>query len=510
MTSIRWCAVAVALASAAGGWGQAQFWGELKAGKYAVGFRSLYQLDVARRYDADYPAPGGTPVKKPRPIFLAIWYPAAAREDAAMDTSMVYRDYFRAVSVESPVPEFAQRLRKFTRDMACQYMLGKEFEKLTGDERAAWDGLLATPVFATLNAAPAAGKFPVVIYHPGLGGTFDDNAVACEYLASHGYVVLSSAYQAADSSRLNIDGDLATSFDDLNFLLRYAATLPLADLSRVAAMGHSYGAQAMLAWRARPDSAVDAVVFLDSNVEYRPLDDFADFKAALERNRNSTVPVVMFADRRRNPRLESFDRYLQFAARYEAEVDGMDHNDFVSQGGTGKGDGVRRKYEAICEAILHFLDGHLKGDTEALKSLRGARPDGLLQLAYKAARPAPPTSAQIAKMYSSEGLANLEALSALVKDNDADLVVGAAALLFDGGRKREGASLLKWAAPLLPRSADLERALGEAFQAMGDKAGARAAFEKALVLLPEDVSLDAGQKAETRKAVEEGLKALRK
>src|ERR1019366_3286395 len=60
--------------------------------------------------------------------------------------------------------------------------------------------------------------------------------------------------------------------------------------------------------------------------------------------------------------------------------------------------------------------------------------------------PAPPTSAQIAKMYSSEGLANLEALSGLVKDNDADLVVGAAALLFDGGRKREGASLLKWAA----------------------------------------------------------------
>src|ERR1035437_5935114 len=98
MTSIRWCAVAVALASAAGGWGQAQCWGERKGGKYAVGFGSLYQLDGARRYDADYPAPGGTPVKKPRPIFLAIWYPAAAREDEQMDTSMVYRDYFRAAA----------------------------------------------------------------------------------------------------------------------------------------------------------------------------------------------------------------------------------------------------------------------------------------------------------------------------------------------------------------------------------------------------------------------------
>jgi Flp pilus assembly protein TadD len=111
---------------------------------------------------------------------------------------------------------------------------------------------------------------------------------------------------------------------------------------------------------------------------------------------------------------------------------------------------------------------------------------------------------------ASEGPANLQALSALVKDNDADLVVGAAALLFDGGRKREGVSLLKWAAPLLPRSVDFECALGEALLAMGDKAGSRSAFEKALALLPEDVTLDAGQKAESRKAAEEGLKALRK
>ena len=61
MTSIRWRAVALALGSAAGMWGQSQFWGELKAGKYAVGFRSLYQLDVARSYDADYPATGRPP-----------------------------------------------------------------------------------------------------------------------------------------------------------------------------------------------------------------------------------------------------------------------------------------------------------------------------------------------------------------------------------------------------------------------------------------------------------------
>jgi dienelactone hydrolase len=480
-----------------------------------VGFRSLYQLDVARRYDADYPAPGSTAIKKPRPLFLAIWYPAAAQHhdaslDTSLDTSMLYRDYFRAVSVDSPVPEFAQRLRKFTRDMACQYMLGKEFDKLTGEERAAWDALLATPVFATLNAAPAAGRFPVVIYHPGLGCTFDDNAVAYEYLASHGYVVLSSAYQAADSSSLNIDGDLATSCDDLNFLLRHAASLPFADISKVAAMGHSYGAQAVLAWRARPNSALDAVVFLDSTVEYRPLDEFASLKAALEQNRNATAPVVMFADARRQPHYEAFDPYLPFAARYEVSVDGMEHNDFVSQGATGKSDPVRRNYEAICMVILRFLDGYLKGDAQALASLRNPGEHGLLHLRYKGPRPVTPTSAQIARMYAGEGPSNMQELSALVKNADPLRLADAADLLSDEGRKREAAGLLTWAVPILPKSAVLRAALGEALAAMGDKAGARAAFEHALLLMAGDTTLDAGQKANATKAIEEGLKSLRK
>jgi dienelactone hydrolase len=503
MTSIRWCAL-VALVSAAAASAQSQFWGELRAGKYSVGFRSLYQLDVARSYDADYPAPGTTAVRKPRPIFLAVWYPSAAQHD----TAMIYRDYFRAVSLDSPVPDFAQRLRKFTRDMACRYMLGKDFDKLNEEERVAWDSLLAAPVYATLNAPVATGKFPIVVYHPGLGGTFEDDAVACEYLASHGYVVLSGAYQAADSSSLNINGDLDTSFDDLSFLLRYASTLPFADPSKVAAMGHSYGAQAMLAWRARPNSQLDAVVFLDSTVEYRPLDEFATFKAALEQNRNSTVPVVMFADTRRQPHFEAFDPYLAYAPRYEVGVDGIEHNDFVSQGAIGKSDAVRRNYEAICAVIVRFLDACLKSDAQAQASLQNPAPGGPLQLKFKAPRPVPPTSAQIAKMYVSEGPSNMQALSVLVKHADPDLLTGAANLLFDQGRSREGVGLLTWAAPILPQSALLRAALGEALAAMGDKAGSRSAFERALLLLPEDGTLDAGQKAETRKAVEEGLKAL--
>jgi Flp pilus assembly protein TadD len=88
--------------------------------------------------------------------------------------------------------------------------------------------------------------------------------------------------------------------------------------------------------------------------------------------------------------------------------------------------------------------------------------------------------------------------------------VDAAAMLLEGGRKLEAVSLLKWAAPLLPESAETQRAMGDSLRAVGDKAGARAAYEKALALLPADGSLDNGQKARTNNAVEAGLKALLK
>jgi tetratricopeptide (TPR) repeat protein len=258
----------------------------------------------------------------------------------------------------------------------------------------------------------------------------------------------------------------------------------------------------------RAQFPLDAVVFLDSVVEYRPLDEFAAFKAALEQNRNSTAPVVMFADSSRQPHFEVFDPYLAYAARYEVGVDGMEHNDFVSQGAIGKNDGVHRKYEAICAVILRFLDAYLKamhrprqryrtrGRRSAPTAIQGAAP-----AAYQ--RPN-------RKMYVSEGPSNMQALSALVKNADAGLLTDAADLLFDQGRSREGVGLLAWAVPILPKSALLCAALGEALAAMGDKPGSRSAFERALVLLPEDGTLDAGQKAQTRKAVEEGLTALRK
>jgi dienelactone hydrolase len=483
---------------------QGEFWGELKAGRFGVGFRAVYQSDPARSYDAGYPSPGKPAAKRPRPILVAIWYPAPPDEGKAM----VHRDYLRAITLDSGAPEFAPRLRKYTRDETCHYMIGKEYDDFTDEDRARCEGLLSTPVFAVLSAPAIEGKFPIVLYHPGLGGTYEDNAVACEYLASHGFVVVSSAYQSADSSTFNIDGDLETSFADLAVLLRFAATLPFADPERVAAIGHSYGAQAMIGWRALPDSPLDAVVFLDSAVLYAGLDapQFARTKAAVERNPRSAVPVLFFADRDRHPHFETFDPYLKFAPHYEATTPALDHNAFVAQGVIGKDEGSRRSYEAVCAAILKFLEAYVKEDAEALKSMQAPLASGPLHVRHRQGAPPPPTGAQIARLVRADAPGKQQALTALIKSADPDALIAAAALLFDGDEKKQAADLLKSAARQHSRSAVIQESLAEVLKQTGDPDGALAAYDKALELIPADESLSADEKTQLRQAIEAAKK----
>ncbi len=130
----------------------------------------------------------------------------------------------------------------YIRDVVCEEAIGRSIKAISPGEAAAFERLLNTKTIAVRNALAAEGRFPIVIYHAGLGGSYEDNSVLFEYLASHGYLVVSSAYSQASATTMNIDWDLKRSFRDMEFLARYACGLPNADANRLAAMGHSYGA----------------------------------------------------------------------------------------------------------------------------------------------------------------------------------------------------------------------------------------------------------------------------
>ena len=72
-------------------------------------------------------------------------------------------------------------------------------ESLLGEEPARFDAFLATPTACTRDAPVHGADHPLVLYHSGAGSSFEDDAVLCEFLASHGYVVIGSAFQTASA-----------------------------------------------------------------------------------------------------------------------------------------------------------------------------------------------------------------------------------------------------------------------------------------------------------------------
>ncbi|MEM7200767.1 MAG: hypothetical protein AAF628_10905, partial [Planctomycetota bacterium] len=281
------------LAFAAAGTAQAHpLWGGLQPGPHPVGFRTLWKLDYSRTYRTAFDD-GATygAEKAPRPVLINQWYPAAGESDAA---AMPYRRYLDIRSEDAQLKKLALALIDYAQTVMAQGILGQPLEHVEGEKREFFDRLLATPTACRLGASPGAGPFPLVIYHAGTASSFEDNAILCEYLASHGFVVLGSAYQDAEGDSLRVDAG-GGSVRDLEFLARFARTLPYVDWGRVAVVGHSAGGQAALRFAARPDSVANSVVLLDTTQDYYSLEmpTYRDLVDEIARGSTNVVAPIL-------------------------------------------------------------------------------------------------------------------------------------------------------------------------------------------------------------------------
>jgi hypothetical protein len=280
---------------------------------------------------------------------------------------------------------FALRLRRFSERTTKDTIFGKKKDWLAADDQLAFNELLQMNSNAYRDAPAAAGRFPVVINHPGAGGSFEDNAVLFEFLASHGYVVISSAYQTNTAHvSNNIDGP-SRSIRDMQFLLQAASKLPFVEINKIAGVGHSAGAQTLMRWIGEEDCPLHAMVSLDTTIEYLPRDwpGVKQLLQALEGMQKPVIPTMLFASAERHPNFQIFDRYLQRAPKYEVTVSNLRHNDYVSQGAlravlvdsnsTDRKNSaltMRRSYDQVCITIRYFLDAILKLDEDARAALK--------------------------------------------------------------------------------------------------------------------------------------------
>jgi pimeloyl-ACP methyl ester carboxylesterase len=124
-------------------------------------------------------------------------------------------------------------------------------------------------MWATRNAIPVAGKFPLVVYAPSFSSVPWENADLCEYLASFGYVVVATPAMGVHvESTHDVVGTNAQA-RDISFLIGFASTLANVDTSKIAVIGYSWGGLANVFAAAR-DSRITALVGLDGSTRSFP------------------------------------------------------------------------------------------------------------------------------------------------------------------------------------------------------------------------------------------------
>ncbi|MCR9217944.1 MAG: dienelactone hydrolase family protein, partial [bacterium] len=181
----------------------------------------------------------------------------------AMTTDEYLRELERGISPHTA--EFASAARIYTLESIRKYAI---VPAGGGDEL--FERVLKIPNSGVLDAPLRGGRHPVVIYHPGLGGNVFENISLCERLASRGYVVIASTFfHQEDWQDRFYCGQVYTSFDDIDLLVNLLSErMPSADVSRIAVIGHSFGAQVALMAACRPHNSIDCVIALDTTLDY--------------------------------------------------------------------------------------------------------------------------------------------------------------------------------------------------------------------------------------------------
>lgn len=342
-------------------------------GPHAVGVKISQQYDRTRLFKARINLVTGDPTQgeRARPIEALVWYPAARG-----GKPVTFREYMETIPTED---DFALSPADVKR------MTDARIENNAGKRRDALQRELVRPMLAVRDARPETGKFPVVIYAPSFSATAVENTDLCEYLASQGYVVLTSASLGPHTRSMTTDLEgLEAQAGDIAYLIGYANSLPQADTNNVAVVGFSWGGLSNVLAAAK-DDRIKAIVSLDGSV--RGTREFVDGgKDAAKYVTPARVAVPMLFVGRRPATIEELNRSevdtrysflneMKYSDVYVVSLLPVKHMDFSSyylrvaqddQFGDYTRDEIALAHSWSARYVRHFLDAYLKHDAAGL------------------------------------------------------------------------------------------------------------------------------------------------
>lgn len=491
-------------------------WGELVPGPHAVGFKTIEKYDYTRAFRAKRDYFGNTiPGERARPIQVGIWYPAAISEDAV---PMVYGEYTYAYPEDASFIDILSQFhnRELQRDHT--------FTSSTGGMADMQNLQLA----AIKNAAPAEGPFPLILYHPHAEGSYCENAVLCEYLASQGFIVATT--HPLGTTRLSPQpeaNDLTTILRDMAFVKGVMHDFTSTDPDRLGVVGWGLGSVTAL-WMQMQDTDVDAVVDLAGALSFAEVFDLIRghpyFLPA-----KMQVPLLQLrpAD---NPAPDpSLIDSLAYATRYRMYLPGLTSNDFTQYpvmtalltDTTGEVlEASRAHYATISRYVSDFFTATLKSDETAMATLASAagEPGGDTThpvMHITEAKDVPPTPEQFASIILTQGVDPAIEIYERFRSENPDLVLfqeaqlnGIGYRLLQSGQTAEALKVFRMNCDTYANSANTWDSYAEACTNAGETEEAVRAFQKSLEVLESDPNIDSGLRDALRRRANEYLEQL--
>lgn len=468
---------------------------KLENGNYSVGFNHYTSFDITRSYSRPVDIPTTT---NHRPIPISVWYPAKESQQ----NNMLVTDYMRILSEEEEweyLPE-EQILNWF-------YYINTSKNRSHFSEKST----------AISEAERLNGTFPVVIYAASFKASSIENFALCEYLASHGYIVIASPSRGTYSNR-SFNGnnalDIETQARDVEFLISEIFKNPTADTEKIAVMGFSFGGLANSLTQMR-NKNIKAIVSLDGSERYQ----YSTLKKSpfysidrvnipyihmSQKNIPDKVLIEDKLDASLNTEFKFYDDLI-FSDAYSLKFNDLTHSNFSTLGilfqdrdpRQDKGDiEIMNSYKWVSMYTLNFLNAYLKMDAKSLRFINknptenGASSELISYESKRGTAPGIPFY-EFNEMAFRKSYENLEFLCDSLNNvgfrpQEWQLNTLGLKLLFNPETSEKSISVFQLAIKLYPKSANLFDSIAEAYLHIGNEKMAITNFKKSLELNAEN------------------------
>jgi pimeloyl-ACP methyl ester carboxylesterase len=318
-------------------------------GPYNIGFREYNTLDKSRSFALDTIQIDRT---ISRPIQICVWYPATPSQKAPIE----YKEYFFLKAHETGRVNLTETKKSVLLDNFLKTD-PVDPKVLQRELNASMKGVKDAPYDQTK-------KFPVLIYGPSWWSSAFENALLFEFLASHGYVIISSPSvgpytREMPISRIGVEAQAR----DMEFLLSEASKVKNANVDQITVSGFSLGGLSNVLMMARNPS-VDAWIGFDPSI-HEAYDFFKD--SPYENYNTFSKPMLFINSLGYMNDLPFYDK-LVYSDAYMVNLPKLGHTDMASQfiklfGSNDKKENLAKRtkgYNIISKYTLDFLDGVFK------------------------------------------------------------------------------------------------------------------------------------------------------